>query len=36
MIPEDKKESELGAGCLGAILALMMLLGVLMFMGTYN
>lgn len=35
MIPEDKKESDLASGCFGAIVALMMILGVLMFMGTH-
>lgn len=35
-IDEDKKETDLAAGCFGAIMALMMLLGVLMFMGTPN
>ena len=34
MIPEDKKEKDLAAGCFGAIVALIMLLGVLIFLGT--
>ena len=36
MIPDDKKEKDLAAGCFGAIMALMMLMGVLMFMGSPN
>jgi len=36
MIPDDKKDKDLAAGCFGAIVALMMLLGVLMFMGSPN
>lgn len=36
MIPEEKKETDLAAGCFGAIMALIMLLGVLMFLGSPN
>ena len=36
MIPEDKKENELAAGCFGALIAIMFLLGILMFLGTGN
>lgn len=34
MIPEDKSENQAAAGCFGLIMALVMLFGMMMFLGT--